>query len=98
MRSQPFASRLPPLDLTRLPLRRARARLLHDRFHLRDLAWRAGDPLDAAVGDDVVVLDAHADVAVLLHRRTDLRDHRAVAWRVLDDLEQIAANVDAWLD
>src|SRR5438067_6122666 len=65
-----------------------RARPPQHRLHLVAVARRAGrEPLHAGVGDEVVVLDAHADVAVALHHGTDLRDHRAVARRVGEVLE-----------
>src|SRR6185437_12489995 len=34
----------------------------HERLDLRDLPRRARDPLEPSIGDDVVVLDADADV------------------------------------
>ena len=50
------------------------------------------------LGDQVVVLDADADVVVALHRGAHLGDHRAVLRRVGKDLEQLPAHVDAGLD
>jgi uncharacterized protein YecE (DUF72 family) len=54
----------------------------HRRLDLGGLARRARQPLHAVARDRVVVLDAHAHVAVALDRRADPRDHRAVARRV----------------
>ena len=50
------------------------------------------------VGDDVIVLDPDPDVLVALHRGAHLGDHRAVLRRIGQDIEQLAADVDAGLD
>jgi hypothetical protein len=67
------------LHQPRIPLRRAGVAAAHRGFHLVDLARRAGDPLHALLGGEVVVLDAHADVAVALDRAAQRRRDLAVA-------------------
>src|SRR5688572_10911123 len=103
MSAVPHAPRLTPnapvpLHHPRIPRRRAAPRLLHERLDLGDLARGAGDPLEALVGDEVVVLDADADVGVAGDGVRDLRLELAVPRGVADDLERVAADVDARLE
>src|SRR5688500_16643531 len=78
----------------RRPVRRAR----HRRLDLGDLARRARQPLEPAPRDDVVVLDAHADVRVALDHRPDARRHGAVARRVRQQAQELGVHVHAGLD
>src|SRR5262245_9835933 len=72
--------------------------LLHQRLDLRDLARRSADALHSLVGDDVVILDAHAGVLVLQNIRAHLRNERAVARRIRQHLERIRRDVDTGFD
>ena len=71
-----------PLHQLPVPFRRAGRACLHECLELGDLPRRpAGQPLHSAVGDGVIVLDAHADVLVRLDGWAKLRGKKANADR-----------------
>src|SRR5687767_11114182 len=85
--------------VTRVLLGNRRLRPLpHERLDLWDIARRLGDPLQSAVGQEIRILDAHADLVVALHHWPHAGNERPVLGRVRQEVEQASADVDAWLD